>query len=67
MTKLINSKFVALLMGGWIVYCLTVKAFDGALFLLTIYSLALYENKKAISNLQDPTRVAANDQVSKGI
>ena len=48
-------------MGGWIVYCLTVKAFDGALFLLTIYLLALHENKKAISNLQDPTRVAAND------
>lgn len=50
MTKLINSKFVALLMGGWIVYCLTVKAFDGALFLLTIYLFALYENKKAVDS-----------------
>lgn len=61
MTKLINSKFVALLMGGWIVYCLTVKAFDGALFLLTIYLFALYENKKAINNLQDSTQEVAND------
>lgn len=57
MTKLINSKFVALLMGGWIVYCLTVKAFDGALFLLIIYLLALYENKKVITGVKfgDPT------------
>ena len=50
MTKLINSKLIALLMGGWIVYCLTVKAFDGALFLLTIYLFALYENKKAVDS-----------------
>lgn len=50
MTKLINSKFVALLMGGWIAYCLTVKAFDGALFLLAIYLFALYENKKAVDS-----------------
>lgn len=48
-------------MGGWIVYCLTVKAFDGALFLLTIYLFALYENKKAINNLQDSTQEVAND------
>lgn len=61
MTKLINSKFVALLIGGWIVYCLTVKAFDGALFLLTIYLFALYENKKAANSSQDPTQVATND------
>lgn len=37
-------------MGGWIVYCLTVKAFDGALFLLAIYLFALYENKKAVDS-----------------
>lgn len=61
MTKLINSKLIALLMGGWIVYCLTVKAFDGAIFLIATYLFALHESKKAISNLQDPTRVAAND------
>lgn len=61
MTKLINSKLIALLMGGWIVYCLTVKAFDGAIFLLATYLFALHESKKATSNLQDPTRVATND------
>ena len=61
MTKLINSKFVALLMGGWIVYCLTVKAFDGALFLLTIYLFALYENKKAADSDQTTTPGTDND------
>lgn len=61
MTKLINSKFVALLMGGWIVYCLTVKAFDGALFLLTIYLFALYENKKAADSDQTTTLGTDND------
>ena len=50
MTKLINSKLIALLMGGWIVYCLTVKAFDGALLLLAIYLFALHENKKAVNS-----------------
>ena len=57
MTKLINSKLIALLMGGWIVYCLMVKAFDGAAFLLTAYLFALYENKKATNGAKfgDPT------------
>lgn len=61
MTKLINSKLIALLMGGWIVYCLTVKAFDGALFLLTIYSLALYENKKATNGAKFGDTATVND------
>ena len=61
MTKLINSKFIALLMGGWIVYCLTVKAYDGAIVLLAVYLFALYENKKAANSSQDPTQVATND------
>ena len=61
MTKLINSKLIALLMGGWIVYCLTVKAFDGALFLLTIYLFALYENKKAINDAKFGDTATVND------
>ena len=61
MTKLINSKFVALLMGGWIVYCLTVKAFDGALFLLTIYLFALCENKKATNGAKFGDTATVND------
>ncbi|MGF0082639.1 hypothetical protein [Limosilactobacillus reuteri] len=61
MTKLINSKFIALLMGGWIVYCLTVKAFDGALFLLTIYLFALYENKKATNGAKFGDTAPVND------
>lgn len=61
MTKLINSKFIALLMGDWIVYCLTVKAFDGALFLLTIYLLALHENKKATNGAKFGDTATVND------
>lgn len=48
-------------MGGWIVYCLTVKAFDGALFLLTIYLLALHENKKAINDAKFGDTATVND------
>ena len=61
MTKLINSKFVALLMGGWIVYCLTVKAFDGALFLLAIYLYSLSENKKATNGAKFGDTATVND------
>ena len=61
MTKLINSRIVALLIGFWIAYCLGVKAYDGAVFLLISYLFALCENKKAANSSQDPTQVATND------
>lgn len=61
MTKLINSRITALLMGGWIAYCLGVKAFDGAIVLLAVYLFALCENKKAVNSSQAPTHVANND------
>ena len=48
-------------MGGWIVYCLTVKAFDGALFLLAIYLFALYENKKATNGAKFGDTAPVND------
>lgn len=46
MTKLINSRIVALLTGLWIAYCLGVKAYDGAAFLLISYLFALCEIKQ---------------------
>ena len=46
MTKLINSRIVALLTGVWIAYCLGVKAYDGAAFLLISYLFASYEIKQ---------------------
>ncbi|MCR1862281.1 hypothetical protein [Limosilactobacillus reuteri] len=61
MTKLINSRIVALLIGFWIACCLGVKAYDGAIVLLTVYLFALYENKKDVNSSQDPTQVATND------
>ncbi|MGE9920071.1 hypothetical protein [Limosilactobacillus reuteri] len=47
MTKLIDSRIVALLIGVWIAYCLGVKAYDGAIFLLAVYLFALYEKQKS--------------------
>ena len=46
MTKLINSRIVALLTGLWIAYCLGVKAYDGAVFLLISYLFASCEIKQ---------------------
>ncbi|WP_158087909.1 hypothetical protein [Limosilactobacillus reuteri] len=46
MTKLINSRIVALLIGVWIAYCLGVKAYDGAAFLLISYLFASCEIKQ---------------------
>lgn len=61
MTKLIDSRIVALLIGFWIAYCLGVEAYDGAIVLLAVYLFALHENKKAVNSSQDPTQVATND------
>ncbi len=46
MTKLINSRIVALLTGIWIAYCLGVKAYDGAIVLLAVYLFSLHEIKQ---------------------
>ena len=46
MTKLINSRIVALLIGFWIAYCLGVKAYDGAIVLLAVYLFASCEIKQ---------------------
>lgn len=61
MIKLTNSKLFAVLVGGWIVYCLTVKAFDGAVVLLACYLFALHEAKKAANSLQSNTQAHLNN------
>lgn len=43
MTKIINSKLTAMLIGAWITYCASVGDYDGAVFLLFFYSLMLWD------------------------
>lgn len=51
LTKIVNSKLLAMLMGVWITYCLAVGSLGGAVFLLFFYLLMLrsYRNKKSAS------------------
>ena len=50
MTKIINSRIVAMLIGAWITYCAGVGDYGVAVFLLFFYSLMLWDlnTKKAI-------------------
>lgn len=58
MTKIINSKLLAMMMGAWITYCAGVGDYGGAVFLLFFYSLILWDlnTKKP----PDPTHPMAN-------
>ena len=49
LTKIVNSKVLAMLMGAWIAYCVGVGDYGGAVFLLFFYSLMLWDlhTKKA--------------------
>ena len=49
LTKIVNSKPLAMLMGAWIAYCVGVGDYGGAVFLLFFYSLMLWDlhTKKA--------------------
>ncbi|MFR0502927.1 hypothetical protein [Limosilactobacillus reuteri] len=48
LTKIVNSKLLAMLMGAWIAYCAGVGDYGGAIFLLFFYLLMLWDcNKKA--------------------
>lgn len=49
MTKIVNSKLLAMLIGAWIMYCAGLGDYDGAVFLLLFYSLMLWDlnTKKA--------------------
>lgn len=43
LTKIVNSKLLAMLIGAWIAYCAGVGDYDGAVFLLFFYSLMLWD------------------------
>ena len=49
LTKIVNSKLLAMLMGAWIAYCAGLGDYDGAVFLLFFYLLMLWNlhTKKA--------------------
>ncbi|WP_323068290.1 hypothetical protein [Limosilactobacillus reuteri] len=51
LTKIVNSKLTAMLIGAWITYCVGVGDYGGAVFLLFFYLLMLrsYRNKKSAS------------------
>ena len=51
LTKIVNSKLTAMLMGSWITYCAGIGDYGGAVFLLFFYLLMLrsYRNKKSAS------------------
>lgn len=43
LTKIVNSKLTAMLIGAWITYCASVGDYGGAVFLLFFYSLMLWD------------------------
>ena len=48
MTKIVNSKLIAMLVGAWTTYCAGVGDYGGAVFLLFFYLLMLWDlNEKA--------------------
>lgn len=49
LTKIVNSKLLAMLIGAWIAYCAGLGDYDGAVFLLFFYLLMLWNlhTKKA--------------------
>lgn len=58
LTKIVNSKLLAMLMGAWIAYCAGVGDYGGAVFLLFFYLLMLWDlNAK---KPPDPTHPMAN-------
>ena len=58
MTKIINSKLLAMMMGAWITYCAGVGDYGGAVFLLFFYSLMLWDlNTKKPTALVTPMAI----------
>lgn len=43
LTKIINSKLIAMLIGAWITYCTGVGDYGGVVFLLFFYLLMLWD------------------------
>ena len=42
MTKIVNSKLLAMLIGAWITYCSMIGSYDGAVAILTVYLLTAW-------------------------
>lgn len=45
LTKIVNSKVTAMLIGAWITYCTGLGDYGGAVFLLFFYLLMLWDLK----------------------
>lgn len=59
LTKIVNSKLTAMLMGAWIAYCAGVGDYGGAVFLLFFYSLMLWDlNAKKPPDLTHPMAIS---------
>lgn len=43
MVKFLNSKIMALLVGAWVGWCMTIGDYDGAVFLLFFYLLMIWD------------------------
>ena len=46
LTKLINSKVTAFILGAWVAYCTGLGDYDGAVFLIFVYIVLNFFNKK---------------------
>ncbi|WP_288488279.1 hypothetical protein [uncultured Limosilactobacillus sp.] len=67
MSKLINSKITALIMGSWVTYCIGIGVLSGALFLALMYVFLIADdhlcrqNKKAINDAKLGDSATVND------
>lgn len=54
MVKFLNSKIMALLVGAWVGWCMTIGDYDGAVFLLFFYLLMVWDfSTKKTTNTHD--------------
>lgn len=69
LTKIVNSKLTAMLIGAWIAYCASVGDYDGAVFLLFFYSLMLWDlnTKKATGTGNTDGKQKINKNIYRGL
>ena len=69
LTKIVNSKLAAMLMGAWITYCAGVGDYGGAVFLLFFYSLMLWDlnTKKATGADDTDGKQKINKNIYRGL
>ena len=56
--EVLHSRLIAFVMGFWAMYCGSIGAYDGAVFILMVYGLMLFLNqldKKKSSNASEIT------------